>query len=132
MPHPTAIGPYRIINRIASGGMGTVYLARHEGTQQMVALKVLSPQVSGSEEFLARFRREAQMVASLGHPHIVPVFDAGCADGVYFIAMAYLPYGSLKSEIRRYLAHGEVMSVDKALEIVRQIASALEHAPAKG
>jgi serine/threonine-protein kinase len=71
------LGAYEIINRIASGGMGTVYLARHPGTNRTLAIKILSPQMVQNDEFVARFKREAQMVAALSHPNIVQVYDAG-------------------------------------------------------
>ena len=135
----SAIGPYLILNRIARGGMGTVYLARHAETQQIVALKLLSPQVGQNAEFLARFRREVNVMLGLRHPNIVEVYDAGVGagadssdDNAYYIAMAYLPYGNLKKEIARYAISGEPFPIDRTLEITRQIALALGYAHQRG
>lgn len=129
---PQRIASYRIINRIASGGMGTVYLALHEPTGRHVALKVVAARGEVDEEAVARFRREGQAVASLDHPHIVKVYEAGCVDGVLFLAMEYLNYGTLKDRLVKFKAQGERMSIHEALVIARQIAKALQHAHLKG
>ncbi|NJM41202.1 MAG: serine/threonine protein kinase [Anaerolineae bacterium] len=126
------IGDYEILNRIAHGGMGTVFLATHKGLRRHVALKVLSPQVNQDQEFIARFRREAHVIASLDHPHIVRVHDAGCAENYYFIAMEYLNYGTLKDRVKKFKEAGTPMAVVEVLEITRQIATALDHAHKKG
>jgi serine/threonine protein kinase len=126
------LGGYEVQNRIASGGMGTVYLARHSGTGRTVALKLLSPHISHDTEFIARFKREAHIVAALDHPHIVQVYDAGQTQGYYYLAMEYLPYGSLKSELKRYSKSGEGMSMARVLEMARQIGTALDHAHRRG
>jgi serine/threonine-protein kinase len=130
------IGGYEIISRIASGGMGTVYLAHHAHTRRHVALKVLATRANDDPEFVARFRREGHAIASLDHPHIVKVYDAGCADGdvrgMCYLAMEYLNYGSLKERLQKFKAQSQHMPVNEALEIARQIATALDHAHLKG
>jgi serine/threonine-protein kinase len=128
----TWLGDYRLISRIGSGGAGTVYLAHHAPTGQQVALKVLSPSATASAEFVARFQREADIIATLDHPNIVRVFDAGCVDGRCYIAMEYFNYGTLKDRIAAIRAGGDQMPVNEALEIARQIASALDHAHKRG
>lgn len=128
----TWLGDYQIISRIGSGGMGTVYLAHHAPTGRQVALKVLSPRATAERVFIARFQREADTIASLDHPNIVQVFDAGYIDGRCFIAMAYLNYGTLKDRIAAIHAGGEHMPVAEALEAARQIAMALDHAHKRG
>ena len=116
------IGDYEIVSRIASGGMGTVYLAHHLHTRRNVAFKVLAPRANDDLEFVARFRREGHAIASLDHPHIVKVYDAGCADGdargICYLAMEYLNYGTLKERMQKFKAQGECMPVNEALEIV--------------
>jgi serine/threonine protein kinase len=126
------IRDYEIISRIASGGMGTVYLAQHTGTRRNVALKVLAARANDDPEFVARFRREGHAIASLDHPHIVKVFDAGCANEFCYLAMEYLNYGTLKERIQKFKGQGECMPVNDALEVARQIAMALDHAHLKG
>lgn len=128
----TQIGGYQIISRIAQGGMATVYLAKHPERAEWVALKVLSPRAQGDPEFLARFEREADIISTLSHPHIVPVYDAGVDQGVHYIAMAYLNYGSLRDRLDRFANRHEPMAVREVLEVGRQIASALDYAHKRG
>jgi serine/threonine-protein kinase len=124
----TWLGNYRLISRIGSGGAGTVYLAHHAPTGQLVALKVLHQRADDDSEFVARFQREADAIAGLHRPNIVRVLEAGCMDGRCFIAMEYLNYGTLKDRIAAIFAGGEHMPVSEALEIAWQIASALDAA----
>jgi len=127
-----SLGDYEILKRIATGGMGTVYLARHTGTRREVALKVLSAQMSEDPEFVARFQREAQATAALRHPHIVQVYDTGAIDGQRYIAMEYLSGGNLQQELVQLTIKNQQMPVARALQITRQIASALEYAHKRG
>ncbi len=78
------LGSYLITEQVGQGGMAQVYKGRHEALQRDVAIKVLLAHLADDEEFLARFRREAQAVASLRHPHIVQVHDFGVHDGLYY------------------------------------------------
>jgi eukaryotic-like serine/threonine-protein kinase len=90
-------GRYGVIEPLGSGGMAEVYLAHDEVLDRDVALKVLSRRYADDEEFVERFRREAHSAAALSHANIVSVFDRGEADeGMYYIAMEYLPGGTLK------------------------------------
>ena len=86
----TYLAEYRIESLIGAGGMGIVYLAEHTHLGKKVALKVLPPQYAQDIAFRERFDREARLAASLDHPNIVPVFDAGEADGQLWIAMRYV------------------------------------------
>jgi serine/threonine-protein kinase len=82
--------------------MGEVYLARDRVLGRDVALKVLRKQYAGDDEFAERFKREAMSVASLSHPHIVQVYDRGeTEEGSSYIAMEYVPGGTLKERISR-------------------------------
>jgi eukaryotic-like serine/threonine-protein kinase len=91
---------YRLLKPLGSGGMADVYLAHDDILDRDVALKVMSSRYAGDEEFVERFKREAQSAAALSHPNIVSIFDRGEAeDGTYYIAMEYLPGGTLKDRI---------------------------------
>jgi serine/threonine-protein kinase len=86
----TTFAGYTIVRRIGAGGMGEVYLVKHPRLPRQDALKVLRPEVSADGEYRERFNREADMAASLWHPHIVGVHDRGDSDGQLWIAMDYV------------------------------------------
>ena len=95
-------GRYVVERLLGSGGMAQVYLTRDEILDRHVALKVLRDQYAEDDEFTGRFRREARSAASLSHPNIVSIYDQGRSeDGAYYIAMEYVPGGTLKERIRR-------------------------------
>ena len=120
---------YEITGLLGSGGMAKVYLARDEVLGRAVALKVLRDQYAENEEFVERFRREAQAAASLSHPNIVATYDRGRSeDGSYYIVMEYVPGGTLKDRIVR----DGPMDPDLATELAAQIASALGAAHDRG
>jgi len=87
------IAGYRLEKQIGQGGMAVVFRARDERLQRQVALKILSPALATDEAFRRRFVRESRSAAAVDDPHIIPVFEAGDADGVLFIAMRYVPGG---------------------------------------
>ena len=115
---------YRILRRIGVGGTGEVYLARHEAMGVDHAVKVIaSRQVEGDAEFNVRFFREVRIAARLRHPALVAVHDAGLDEvtGLYFVAMDYLPGGTVAEE----LAKAHRFSIAKALGIARTVAEGL-------
>src|SRR5207344_87894 len=132
MPEDTRVGTelagYRIEGVIGRGGMSVVYLAEHARLERKVALKVLSPELAGSERFHDRFLRESKLAASLDHPNIVPIYDADEAEGVLYIAMRYVEGSDLKQTIRDV---GRLESM-RTSAIVDQVASALDAAHARG
>ncbi len=128
----TRIGPYEITAKIASGGMGEVYHARHRAMQRDAALKVLLPSLAEDAEFIQRLHREAKAVAALRHPHIVEIYDANVETEPYYLAMEYLPGGSLQGQLTQLRQKGQRMSIPDALSITRQMASALDYAHNKG
>jgi serine/threonine-protein kinase len=128
----STLGQYQIIGKIAAGGFGTVYRASHLTMQREVALKVLLPNLSEDKVFVERFKREAQATAALRHPHIVEIYDANNVGECYFLAMEFLPGGNLQTRLAQLREQRKPMSVDEALRITRQIASALDYAHAKG
>ena len=121
-------GRYELVRRIARGGMAEVYLARDLLLDRHVALKVLFPELSVDEAFVARFRREAQAAANLSHPNIVSVYDWGEGDGAYFIVMEYIDGRPLSSHIR---AEGALLP-DRAAAVGAAVASALAFAHRAG
>ena len=116
---------YEIGKLAGRGGVAEVYLARHKLLDRKVAIKLISP-THADELADKRFLKEAKVVAGLRHPNIVSIYDVGVYENKYYIIMEYLEGGDLKQNIKRTL------SVEQALKIMRQIASALAHAHDKG
>ena len=86
---------YRLEARIGAGGMAVVFRATDERLGHTIALKVLAPALAGDSEFRERFVRESRAAAAVDHPHILPVYGAGEADGILFLAMRYVPGGGM-------------------------------------
>src|SRR5918912_169517 len=120
---------YDVVRPLGSGGMGEVYLARDRVLGRDVALKVLRKQYAGDDEFAERFKREAMSAASLSHPNIIQVYDRGeTEEGASYIAMEYVPGGTLKERIFR---DGALEAADAA-GIGAQVAEALGAAHDRG
>ncbi|HJQ49553.1 MAG TPA: protein kinase [Gaiellaceae bacterium] len=119
---------YRIEEEIGRGGMGVVYRAYDLRLKRTVALKLVAPSLARHERFRERFARESELVMSLEHPNVVPIYDAGDADGRVYLAMRLVDGTDLGSLLR---AEG-ALEVDSALAICRQIAAALDAAHAGG
>ena len=118
---------YRIVKPLGSGGMADVYLAHDDVLDRDVALKVMSARYASDEEFVERFKREAQSAAALSHPNIVSIFDRGEAeDGTYYIAMEYLPGGTLKDRILKRGALPPRTAAAVALQIAEALCAAHE------
>jgi hypothetical protein len=124
----TAFGEYRIEALIGRGGMGVVYRAHHLGLKRNVALKLLSADLAEDEVFRRRFLRESQLAASLDHPNVVPIYEAGEVDGLLYIAMRYVDGTDLKTILRR----GGGLGAERALAIAAQLAGALDAAHERG
>ena len=118
---------YDVRRELGRGGMATVYLAVQESLHRQVALKVMKPALSADEEFSERFVREARTAASLQHPGIVAVYDAGIVEHSPYMAMQLVEGGDLKHRLR----DGALAAKD-AVAIVRQLAAALAYAHGKG
>jgi len=122
-PAPGAVvAGYRVEARIGAGGMAVVFRARDVGLGRAVALKILAPELAGDREFRERFARESRAVAAVDHPHIIPVYAAGEADGFLYIAMRYVPSGDLRELIRR---EGQLTAA-RASWLLAPLASALD------
>ena len=123
----TELGGYRILEQLGRGGTSVVYRAEHVRLGRAAALKLLSPGL-GEADFSERFLRESRLAASLDHPSIVPVYDAGEEDGLLYIAMACVEGTDLKTLINEEGA----LPLRRTLFILGQIASALDAAHARG
>jgi serine/threonine-protein kinase len=119
---------YRIEALIGRGGMSVVYRAHHAALDRKVALKLLAPELAGDERFRERFFTESRLAASLDHPSIVPIHDAGEVDGQLFIAMRYVE----GSDLKRLLRTEGALEPGRALTLVGQLADALDFAHARG
>lgn len=117
-------GRYQIIERVGGGGMALVYKAQDILLNRNVAIKVLRQQFVNDEEFIRRFRREAQSAASLSHPNIVSVYDVGQEEDVHYIVMEYIEGQNLNEIIKERAP----LQVDEAVRVASQIADALDHA----
>jgi serine/threonine-protein kinase len=118
---------YRLLKPLGSGGMADVYLAHDDILDRDVALKVMSTRYKGDEEFVERFKREAQSAAALSHPNIVSIFDRGeSEDGTYYIAMEYLPGGTLKDRILKRGALPAYTAAAVALQMAEALRAAHE------
>lgn len=117
-------GRYEVIDRIGAGGMAIVYKAKDLVLNRVVTIKVLREQFGSDEEFIRRFRREAQSAASLSHPNIVSIYDVGKEGDIDYIVMEYVEGRDLKEIIREFAP----LSNEQALNLIRQIAEAIRHA----
>ena len=117
-------GRYRIVRRLAQGGMATVYVARDERLERPVALKVMHPHLAESQDFVERFKREARAAARIVHPGVVSVFDQGVVHGQGFLVMELVDGPSLRALLR---AQG-AFTVSQALRYTQEILDALRAA----
>src|SRR5437899_3213753 len=125
----TLAGKYRIDRLIKRGGMGAVYRGKHVLMDKTVAIKVLRPSLAVDDAVVARFSREAKAASRISHPHAVSVTDFGEAEnGVVFLVMEYLDGRTLKEIIK---SEGP-MAIARVVEIVRQVAGALDAAHGQG
>ncbi len=119
---------YRIEALVGRGGMGVVYRATDLQLGRPVALKLISPDLAGEERFRARFLRESRVAASLDHPNVLPIYEAGEADGQLFIAMRYVD----GKDLGALLADEGTLAPERALGIAAQVAAALDAAHDEG
>ena len=124
---PTQFDRYKIQKQLGKGGMATVYKALDPLFEREVALKTLPNQFLDDPQFLGRFKREAKTIANLEHPAIVPVYDYGETDGQPYLVMRYMPGGSVV-----HLLRNGPISLERSLDVVARIASALDRAHQDG
>ncbi len=125
LPVGAQVAGYRIAGTLGRGGMGFVYEAEHAVLGRKAALKTLLPELLEDGDFRQRFVTESQTVAALDHPSIIPIYDAGDADGVVYIAMRYVAGGDLAQ-----LIDSGTLEMERALDILEQVAGALDAAHA--
>jgi serine/threonine-protein kinase len=119
---------YVVTRRLGSGGMATVWLARHQQLGRPLVLKMLHAHLAREEEMRERFRREAESAAQLWHPHICPIIDFGLAGDAVYLVMPYLPGGSLADRLSR----DRTLPHNASAAISVQVACALDHAHRHG
>jgi Serine/threonine protein kinase len=117
-------GRYEVLERIGDGGMAIVYKAKDLLLNRVVTIKVLREQFTTDEDFIRRFRREAQSAASLSHPNIVSIYDVGKEGDTEYIVMEYVEGRNLKEIIREYAP----LSTDQSINLGRQITEAIQNA----
>ncbi len=121
------VGNYEIVSLLGEGGMATVYRARQTNIRREVAFKIIRSGMSGSADFVERFAREVQTVATLNHPHILKVFDFGQVNGAAYLVMELQAGGSLATLIDQ-----GPLDTARAATLIDQIASALDYAHRRG
>ncbi|KYF72343.1 hypothetical protein BE17_37325 [Sorangium cellulosum] len=122
---------YRVIKRLASGGMAEVFVAESagiEGFKKQVAIKRVLPQLSKKEQFIAMFLDEARLSAHLSHSNVVSVFDIGVGDGTYFIVMEYVDGADLRALLEHQKKVGRPMSVEVAAFMAAKMCQGLAYA----
>jgi serine/threonine protein kinase len=122
------LGKYRILQPLGQGGMARVYRAYHPQLNRYVAVKVLRTDLPGQEELLTRFRREAQAIAALRHPHIIQVFDFDVEDGLYYMVMELVEGDTLKARMNDYRTRGERLPLAEVLRILLDVLDGLAYA----
>jgi serine/threonine protein kinase len=127
LPAGTRFGVYEILAPIGAGGMGEVYRARDTKLHRDVALKILPDAFTNDRDRLARFKREAQTLAALNHPHIAHIHGLEDRDGVPALVMEFVD----GEDLAQRLVRGPI-ALDEAMPIARQIAEALEAAHEQG
>jgi serine/threonine protein kinase len=117
------VGPYRITEQLGQGGMATVYRAYHPNLDRYVAIKVLHAAFKEDSNFLARFQREAQIVAKLEHPNIVPIYDYNEHHGEPYLVMKFIEGETLKARLQR-----SPLTLDETLKLMTTVGQALTYA----
>jgi serine/threonine protein kinase len=126
------LGKYRVLEPLGRGGMARVYRAYHPQLDRYVAVKVLRSDLVDDEEFLARFRREAQAVAALRHPNIVQVYDFDVQDGLTYMVMELLAGDTLKARLNDHRIHDEQMPWGDIVRITLDVMDGLAYAHNEG
>lgn len=123
----TRLGPYEIIEQIGEGGMATVFRAYHPSMDRFVAVKVILDTWKFNDELVARFQREARLIARLEHPYILPVYDFDGTHDPPYIVMRYIDGGTLKDVI-----HKTILPLEETVYLFQQIGNALDYAHRQG
>jgi serine/threonine-protein kinase len=122
-----SIDGYEIIRRLGKGGMGTVYLGRQLSVNRLVAIKVLPPRLAQNEDYLVRFRREAEATAKLNHRNVVAAFDVGESNGYHYFVMEFVEGEMVKDLLVRSGQIDEARAIDISLQATEALRHAWEH-----
>ncbi|MCD0448708.1 serine/threonine protein kinase [Actinocorallia sp. API 0066] len=122
------LGDYQVLDLVGRGGMAEVYRARDQRLGRIVALKILAPHLTYDERFRTRFVRESRTVAGMDHPYIIPIFEAGEADGLLYIAMRFVG----GDDLRVLMSRQRPLPAERATRLLGQIAAALDAAHEHG
>jgi serine/threonine-protein kinase len=122
------IGPYQLLDRIGTGGMATVYRALHRALGQPRAVKILLPNHAADPTIVERFKSEAKLAGGLRHPNIVSIYDVGEEDGLFYLVMDLVEGVPLRTLMQK----GAALPPDRAVRMLRQLASALDYAHQRG
>ncbi len=126
------LGKYQLREQLGHGGMASVYRAYHPQLDRFVAVKVLRGELVDDPEFLARFQREAKIVASLRHANVVQVYDADMQDGIYYMVMELLEGDTLKARLHDYHAREEQMPMGEVVRVMLDVLDGLAYAHGEG
>jgi serine/threonine protein kinase len=126
------LGKYQLREQLGHGGMASVYRAYHPQLDRFVAVKVLRGELVDDPEFLARFQREAKIVAALRHANIVQVYDADVQDDIYYMVMELLEGDTLKARLHDYHAREEQMPLGEVVRVMLDVLDGLAYAHSEG
>jgi serine/threonine protein kinase len=126
------LGKYQLREQLGHGGMASVYRAYHPQLDRFVAVKVLRGELVDDPEFLARFQREAKIVAALRHANIVQVYDADMQDDIYYMVMELLEGDTLKARLTDYRAREEQMPLGEVVRVMLDVLDGLAYAHGEG
>jgi tetratricopeptide (TPR) repeat protein/tRNA A-37 threonylcarbamoyl transferase component Bud32 len=126
------LGNYEVRERLGRGGMAEVYKAYHPNLNRYVAVKILHAHLADAPDFIGRFRREAQAVAQLHHPHIVQIFDFDARADLIYMVMEYVPGPSLKTRLDDLYRRGEHLPLPEVFAIFRALLDAVGYAHSQG
>lgn len=124
----TVIAGYELEEVVGRGGMGVVYRAKQAALNRPVAIKLIATEYAADPDFRERFRRESRAAASVDHPNVIPIYEAGDDDGLLYIAMRYI----VGVDLGRLLARVERLDPARAVSVIEQLAGAIDAAHARG
>ncbi len=122
------LGHYYLVERLGQGGMADVYKAYQPSLARYVALKIIHSHLTGDEEFIERFEREAIAVAGLHHAHIIQVFDFAREDDLYYMVMEFVDGPTLETELKAYRERQELLPLAETVPLLYALASAIDYA----
>jgi serine/threonine-protein kinase len=122
------IAGYRLDELVGRGGMGVVFRATHIALERQGAVKLIAPELALNEEFRMRFQRESRLAASIDHPNVIPIFDAGEEDGQLYVAMRFVD----GTDLAALVASRDGLSPEEAVDVIAQVGAALDAAHRRG